>query len=58
MSDDFFCNNNHDILEIKYKLTNICEKRRKIIKKTPHILDEFNNYSEIFSLSGALGISR
>ena len=29
----------------------------KLVKKTPHILGEFNNYSEIFSLSGALEIS-
>ena len=27
-------------------------------KKSPHILGEFNNYPEIFSLSGALDISR
>ena len=30
----------------------------KLVKKSPHILGEFNNYSEIFSLSGALEISR
>ena len=30
----------------------------KLVKKAPHILGEFNNYSEIFSLSGALEISR
>ena len=44
----------------KYELLKISEKRRKVgkKKKTPHILGEFNNYPEIFSLSGALEISR
>ena len=43
----------------KYELSKISEKRRKVgKKKTPHILGEFNNYREIFSLSGVLEISR
>ena len=40
-----------------------CQKSLKNVgklvkKKTPHILGEFNNCPEIFSLSGALEISR
>ena len=40
-----------------------CQKSLKNVgklvkKKTPPILGEFNNYPEIFSLSGALEISR
>lgn len=47
------------MLVIKYEQTKISEKSRKVSKKkTSHILGEFNNYPEIFSLSGALEISR